>query len=260
MRDEFKQTKDYLRSLGNVNKCCMDIFGMLTNNEAWAEKMISESESTIEKLYAMDEDVKPGVWPTIIQELLDSVDYSEQLQQAYDNWIAMVSDGIRIYSEEDLNWLLGVKNISRDCIEPDSFVDRCCRLLTQNRNLMFALWCNIQDLKLEYNLHDTDDYNLSLAFRAFYNKVKYPNGPEDNEKRTIPDNVRMVILDRNSCEQFFDVDTKLSPTMWGKRLKKFAKPRKDWEKGYINNVFNYLTTIIPYLTEKNRCTFQKGTI
>ena len=114
MRDEFKQTKDYLRSLGNVNNCCMDIFnGMLTNNEVWTEKMISESESTIEKLYAMDEDVKPGVWPTIIQELLDSVDYSEQLQQAYDKWIAIVSDGIRIYSEKDLNWLLGVKNKSR---------------------------------------------------------------------------------------------------------------------------------------------------
>lgn len=275
MRDEFKQTKNYIRSLQSVHQCCLDIFnGVLANNEQYADKMLSECECTIDGLYSMDENNAPGVWPVIIQELLESVEYSDQLQSVYDKWIRLVSDGVRIYSKDELKWLLGKKNIDPDSIEPDTAIGRCYKMLCQSRNIMYALWCRIQDLKLEYDLHDTDDYNLSLAFRAFYNVIEYPNGPEDDdtnnsdendfsssfEEQSIPDKVRWVFPDIEQCKQFLKVDCELTPTQWGKRLKKFAKPRKDWEKGYINNVFNYLTTLFPYLTEKNRCTFQKGTI
>lgn len=265
MRDEFRKTKDYIRGLGRVNSCCMDIFnGMLANNDELAETMLRECENTIESLYTMDEGVKPGVWPVVIQELLDSVEYSDQLQSVYNKWITIVSDGVRIYSEKELNWLLSVKHISKDGIEPDSYINRCCRLLTQNRNLMYALWCNIQDLKLEYDLHDTDDYNLSLAFKAFYNVTEYPNGPEEiaptDSCVAIPNQVLNVFPSKDRCEQYFNAEGNMTPTMWGKRFKKFAKPSKDWEKGDRKNVFLHLLTLYPDISKESYSTFQKATI
>ena len=80
------------------------------------------------------------------------------------------------------------------------------------------------------------------------------------EAMQIPIQVLNVFPSKDRCEQYFNAERNMTPTMWGRRFKAFAKPSKDWEKGDRKNVFLHLMTLYPDISKESYSTFQKATI
>lgn len=120
-------------------------------------------------------------WPPMIRELIDSVEYRAELQDAYDKWIEMVSE-VKVYGEKEFSRLMEGRE------EGNPIDELGISLLRRISRMMKAMFILIQELKIEYNLYDKDDYNLSPAFIPFYETIEYFNGPDviETAKKNIP--------------------------------------------------------------------------
>lgn len=264
MRDEYPKTKKFLRDLRRVHDRCMDIITGRSASRAFPDhedKMLSECQNIIDALYEQDADVAPGIWPLVIQELLDSVDYSNQLQASYNGWMKILGNGVWIKSEEDLNRLLKHTNINPEDVSEDSKIGQCLRLLRQSRSLMLEVWYNIQDLKLEYDLHDDDDYRDYSSFMAFGEETEYPNGPDETKSSScgetestnsesnpvqIGNDIIIIFKNEESAREYFSWKHHVNDAkQWGKRYDEYGKPKDKRTRGDLKRVFEFIKLLHP---------------
>lgn len=179
MRDQYAKTRYFLHKLSKVSDDSISIAqkDIRKNDESYWLGVLAEDNKRLDELDEQDKNCSREVWPAIIQELLDSVDYQRDLQQAYDSWMSLLGrDGTVTFTDEQLKKLESHARCSQEIYE------ECRQILLRVRSKAGYLFWRIQELKLEYDLHDADYYYLDSLFRSLKDAegsaYVYVNGPE----------------------------------------------------------------------------------
>ena len=266
MKDEFPKTRYFCVVLGNVSSRILSIIKSDNSHASeYYQSMYNRALDAREReIYELEEEYGYAEWtmenrPVIIRELLDSVEYRSDLQEAYDVWIKMLSE-VETYDDHHFELMFGNR------AKITAVDERGRRLLKEIRSIMKCVYIFAQELKLEFDLWDKEEYNWSPAFLPFYDEVKYVNGPnvkpaeseEEKEPRTIPPNVIMAFRSAEAAEQFFawkPYTTK--PWDWGKRYKQYGINEQARTRGCIKAVFEFLRQQHPDVEDRIN-TFQKS--
>lgn len=241
MKDEFPITRRFCLSIRNISSVIFSIIVHDTNGCSGFYK-----ESFLKSLNKCEQDIDDldnnlnyvawsrENWTPMIRELIDSVDSRSQLQEAYDIWIEMVSK-TRVYGEDDFSLLMKGRK------EGNTIDELGIRLLRRILRMMEELFVLVQELKLEYDLYDKDDYNLSPAFLPFFETIEYFNGPIEPEEQIYPRKVvdffktdkteglseeERIKAAQSNCSEFFSVNEILTPPQWVKRAVCFHQGKK----------------------------------
>lgn len=188
MKDEFPITRLFCLNVKNISSVIFHHIAVDTSryNRFYKEDILNSLRKCEQKIDDLDNNLNyagwsPENWPPMIRELIDSVEYRTELQDAYDKWIEMVSE-VKVYGEKEFSRLMEGKK------EGNPIDELGISLLRRISRMMKAMFIHIQELKIEYDLHDKDDYNLSPAFIPFYETIEYFNGPDviETAKKNIP--------------------------------------------------------------------------
>lgn len=210
MKDEFPKTRVFCRSIRNIGSL---IFSTIDHDTSRYEdrskerclESLKECEREIDDLEGRYNCVEwsPENWPPMIRELIDSVECRAQLQEVYDVWIEMIIV-VKVYDEETFLPLMEGRKHGNPIDELG------ISLLRRILRMMGLLYCLVQELKIEYNLYDKEDYSEDPAFRPFYKLYGYPNSPIDQE--------RLKIAQSNWAQQEDDTNTPSTdddePSLW----------------------------------------------
>ncbi len=188
MKDEFPITRRFCLNIRNISSVIFHNIAVDTcsYNRFYKEDILNSLKKCEQDIDDLDNNLNysewsPWNWPPMIRELIDSVEYRAELQDAYDKWIEMVSD-VKVYGEKEFSSLMEGRK------EGNPIDELGISLLRRISRIMKAMFILIQELKIEYNLFDKDDYNLSPAFIPFYETIEYFNGPDviETAKKNIP--------------------------------------------------------------------------
>ena len=188
MKDEFPITRLFCLKVKNISSVIFHHIAVDTcrYNRFYKEDILKSLKKCEQKIDDLDNNLNyaewsPWDWPQMIRELIDSVEYRAELQDAYDKWIEMVSE-VKVYGEKEFSRLMEGRE------EGNPIDELGISLLRRISRMMKAMFILIQELKIEYNLYDKDDYNLSPAFIPFYETIEYFNGPDviETAKKNIP--------------------------------------------------------------------------
>ena len=179
MKDEFPITRRFCLSIRNISSVIFHHIAVDTcrYSRFYKEDILNSLKKCEQDIDDLDNNLNyaewsPEKWPPMIRELIDSVEYRAELQDAYDKWIEMVSE-VKVYGEKEFSSLMEGRK------EGNPIDELGISLLRRISRMMKAMFILIQELKIEYNLYDKDDYNLSPAFIPFFETIEYFNGPED---------------------------------------------------------------------------------
>lgn len=241
MKDEFPITRLFCLKVKNISSVIFHHIAVDTcrYNRFYKEDILKSLKKCEQKIDDLDNNLNyaewsPWDWPQMIRELIDSVEYRAELQDAYDKWIEMVSE-VKVYGEKEFSRLMEGRK------EGNPIDELGISLLRRISRMMKAMFILIQELKIEYNLYDKDDYNLSPAFIPFYETIEYFNGPIEPEEQIYPRKVvdffktdkteglseeERIKTAHSNCAEFFSVNESLTPPKWVQRAVCFHQKKK----------------------------------
>ena len=246
MKDEFPITRNFNCALCNISSM---VFGAINNNMSHMNDFYKqELMSTISSCKNAVDEVENEYgyvewsmkkWPIMIRELLDSAEYRNELQSYYDKWIKVVMN-IKVWSDNDLKWLF------KDKDEEDPVYNGAKTILRRVCRMMEAVYILVQEFKMEYDLHDEEDYQ-PVAFLD----LAYPNDPSEKENSStgtliIPNYIYLPFKDEMACEDYFSWEKYTTdPQDWGRRFCKYGKPNSKLNRDDKKNIFDFLIKIHP---------------
>ena len=256
MKDEFPITRLFCLNIKNISSVIFHHIAVDTSryNRFYKEDILNSLRKCEQDIDDLDNNLNyaewsPWNWPQMIRELIDSVEYRAELQDAYDKWIEMVSK-VKVYGEKEFSRLIEGRK------EGNPIDELGISLLRRISRMMKAMFILIQELKIEYNLYDKDDYNLSPAFIAFYETVDYFNGPAEQvtpneETIAISTKVKELFSTNEDCDNFFNDGDSLDCAGWARRAFKYTKGDKLYfhAKGDRKNLYEEIKKRHPQIAD-----------
>lgn len=234
MRDQFVKTRYFLHKLSQATHDSISIAqnDIRKNDESFWLNILAKDNKILDTFDEQDKKCTREVWPVIIQELFDSVEYSRDLQQAYDSWMSLlIQDGPSTYTDKNITEYF--ESNAKCSLE---IFDVCRRTLRRVRDKVSYLFWRIQEMKLEYDLHDKEYYCLYPIFSSLKESdgsaYEYVNGPEEDDEEEInmaiklSKSVSQLFTTKEDYRNFFDDDNKLSCASWARKAWKFIQSNR----------------------------------